>query len=1006
MVSIVDPILDGIETVLAWISSGTKATIDANCNIQTADGPHTLVTNDGSLFSVLQVDGVSSLVGNEEFNAIHDSLKQAFSPFMSVNGHSLQVVFSYSRERVVKKIEDIFAESLQTAEELKLDLNDLVEERVQQMSNYCAVEKVFIVIWTKVSSLTRDQRKKAMSEKAKIIKSKNMPVFRYTQNIIAAIPDLRDSHESNVRSVINTASGQGLIINLLESHDALKAIRMEIDRTFTDKSWEAVLPGDMIRPKIAKSFSGDIADLLWPAISKQIFPRDAYNTSFDTAQIGDFIYGCVFIDLFPREVQTFHRLMSRTLDTAIPWRISFLLESGGLQTLSMKKALSTVLAFSSEQNRLIADGIDLLHYIDLNTDDNIVKLRVAACTWVHEDNIKQLKVNVSLLARAIQGWGPCDITQICGDPFEGVLTTLPAVTGDSVATATIASLSDAIGMLPLFRPTSPWSKGALLFRSPDGKLWPYQPGSPLQTTCIDLIYARPGSGKSVLSNAMNLALCLMGGLKRLPRVSIIDIGPSSSGLISLLQEALPEENRNLAAYHRLQMTEEYSINPFDTQLGSRVPTPAERSFLVNFITLIATPVGEENPYDGLSDMAGLVIDEAYKALSDKNNPNVYTSKANEIIDAILKDISFVADTKTSWWEVTDAIFMAGFVNEALLAQRHAMPLLSDLASIARTTAVEDLFGKITTPTEETLITAFTRMISSAIREYPILSRTTQFDIGAARVVSLDLDEVAKAGGVAADRQTAIMYMLARYVITKDFYINPEVLNIFPKSYRGYHEKKISQSQEDPKRLVMDEFHRTSKSKSIRNQVIQDMREGRKWRVQVALLSQSLSDFDSNMIDFATSIFVLDAGPEQAIQETKKVFGLNATAEQALRGYVRSPGEGGATMLAQFATKQGTTTQLITLTLGPIELWAFSTTTEDYMLRNQLYKRIGPKEARKLLARLFPSGSAAKFLLRRSQMIKDKGDTIDEENKKSLVNNLADEIVDNYRKDPSFQKIVA
>ena len=89
----------------------------------------------------------------------------------------------------------------------------------------------------------------------------------------------------------------------------------------------------------------------------------------------------------------------------------------------------------------------------------------------------------------------------------------------------------------------------------------------------------------MLSNSINLALCLQGGLNRLPRIAIIDIGPSSSGLISLIKEALPPEQRHLAAYHRLRMTPNYAINPFDTQLGCRFPTPLERSFLVNFITV-------------------------------------------------------------------------------------------------------------------------------------------------------------------------------------------------------------------------------------------------------------------------------------------------------------------------------------------------------------------------------------------------------------------------------------
>ena len=100
------------------------------------------------------------------------------------------------------------------------------------------------------------------------------------------------------------------------------------------------------------------------------------------------------------------------------------------------------------------------------------------------------------------------------------------------------------------------------------------------------------------------------GLTRLPRVSVIDIGPSSSGLISLLKESLPVEQQHQVAYHRLQMSDAYAINPFDTQLGARMPLPQERAFLVNLVTLLATPVGMDVPYDGVSDMAGMLVDEA------------------------------------------------------------------------------------------------------------------------------------------------------------------------------------------------------------------------------------------------------------------------------------------------------------------------------------------------------------------------------------------------------------
>ena len=79
-----------------------------------------------------------------------------------------------------------------------------------------------------------------------------------------------------------------------------------------------------------------------------------------------------------------------------------------------------------------------------------------------------------------------------------------------------------------------------------------------------------------------------------------------------------------------------------------------------------------------------------------------------------------------------------------------------------------------------------------------------------------------------------------------------------------------------------------------------MREGRKWKVQVALLSQSLEDFDEIMVEFATSVFIMEAGPEQSVRKTAKTFGLSRTAEIALKNRVHGPREEGATFLAQFA----------------------------------------------------------------------------------------------------------
>lgn len=997
---------EGIDTFFAWLSTSLKQTTESYIDLETADSPTVLVNHDGSLVSVLKIEGVSALVGNLEFENLVAGLTNSFQAAMGRPGHALQVYFSHDKQNIKKLIQDTYEPATATAKRLELNLTDLFEERVNYMAQYCAEERVYFVLVTRPFNLTSEQLKAASKAKMKMIKDKKAPPFKNSQTIYAAVPELRDTHDAYVRAVMNDLDALHVFAKLMEVHDAIHDIRMTADPDYTADDWRPSLPGDKVTVREINSFEGDASDLLWPSLAKQVFPRDAETLDLRTVRVGDKIYSSTYIDLFPKDLRPFIQLFTRILPSHVPWRISFLIESEGLATIKLKGLLAAILTFSSAQNRLISDSVNLLKYIQLNTDESIVRLRVVATTWAPEDRLPLLRQRSSELVKAIEGWGSTDVSEICGDPFGGFVSSMLGATLNSTAVPTVAPLSSVVSILPITRPASPWTKGALLFRTPDGKPWPFQPGSTEQTTWIDLVYARPGSGKSVLSNAINLALCLSGGLQRLPRIAIIDIGPSSSGLISLLKEALPASKRHLVAYHRLRMTPEYSINPFDTQLGCRYPTALERAFLVNFITLLTTPLGAEKPYDGMPDLAGMVVDELYKSLADEFNPSPYSPGVEEFIDSILEEIGFVRDSKSTWWEVTDSLYSAGFMHEAMLAQRYAMPLLADAASICRTPSIEDLYERITAPTGESLINAFSRMISAAVREYPILSRVSSFDIGDARVVSLDLDEVAKSGGDAADRQTAVMYMLARYVLARHYYLTEESLNNIPEQYKEYHKERVQEIREDHKRIVYDEFHRTSKSAAVREQVIIDMREGRKWKVQIALLSQSVDDFDPVMIDFATAIYIMDAGPSQAIEKTTSIFGLTDTAKAALRTRVHGPRQGGGTFLAQYATKTGVNVQLLTLTLGPVELWAFSTTAEDATVRNHLYRHLGPGEARRVLSALFPNGSVAKELETRLNNMKEKMGLIEDELKESIVEQLINEILDAYSKNPDVKSLPA
>lgn len=200
MRNFVDPFLDGIDSILAWFSTELKQTAESYCDLETADNKTTLVARDGSLISVIRMFGVTKLIGTEEFDFIHAGITQSLQSTLKREGHVLQVYFSYDRAAVKPEIEEILSPARATAARLKLNLDDLFKERVDYLSKFCAHEELYFVLWTRPYSLSKEQMQRASKDKLKFIRDNKIPPFKNGQNLIAAIPDLRDAHASFVRT--------------------------------------------------------------------------------------------------------------------------------------------------------------------------------------------------------------------------------------------------------------------------------------------------------------------------------------------------------------------------------------------------------------------------------------------------------------------------------------------------------------------------------------------------------------------------------------------------------------------------------------------------------------------------------------------------------------------------------------------------------------------------------------------------------------------------------------
>jgi len=152
---------------------------------------------------------------------------------------------------------------------------------------------------------------------------------------------------------------------------------------------------------------------------------------------------------------------------------------------------------------------------------------------------------------------------------------------------------------------------------------------------------------------------------------------------------------------------------------------------------------------------------------------------------------------------------------------------------------------------------------------------------------------------------------------------------------------------------------------VRAQIIRDVREGRKRGVQIVLASQLLGDFSKDMVDLATGVWVLGtAVSDRAVDDVVERFGLSDTARGVIRNHLSGPTKRGGPCLLVLGTTEGRYEQYLLNTLGPVELWALSTSVEDVAVRGRLYVRIGAARARQVLARAYPGGSARDDIRRR------------------------------------------
>lgn len=985
--------------------------------VESMEDDRTLVMKDGSLMSMILLEGALKTPGQEELAEIVERLRIALSPYMSSPGHVISFTLIRDPDAARREVSSLVRRTGSAARSLGLDIEDVLAERERVLSRRMVSESCLVAVFTRPDVMSGEE---AADERKKVTSSvRGAPVMAQAHSYTKVMDTVFTRHQALTEAINRSFSIVGKLSRILDVTETLQEIRASLyPSTSPEKGewsprlprWTKTDPGSVpavMMPETDPQMRGrDFSHLFAPSFDRQLATEDCFVENSRTVRIGDRIFSAFDMTLAPETLPDFDELVldvtSKSND--IPWRCTMQIESGGMHSQALKATFLSIFTFANPtHNRRIRDAIMALREID-GQFDTVVKFRMSFATWAPISKPDELRRNAQTLNGAVQRWGNCRADGVSGDQLATTLATVPGISMASTAPVAAAPLSHTLAMGPISRQASPWRYGSVLFRTDDGKTWPYQPGSSKQATWVTLLVGTPGSGKSVMMNAINFASAISpstaGGKDPvLPRIAIIDIGPSSSGMISLIKEALPANRRHEVVFRKLRMSRDDAVNVFDTQLGMREPTSNERTFLINFLTLVCGD-GTRPPSVAMRGLITACIDRVYEDLKDDKSPRRYLREDEREVDRALDELGFEMHAETVWWEVVDVLMENGRLYEASIAQRHAVPTIADLVTASQSDQVSSLYASARDPeTDQPIMNAFQRMISEVVRDFPILSTYTRFSIGSSRIVSLDLMDVTASGaGPTARRQTAIMYMLARQILTRDFFLDEAEFRskvnqgILPSTYLEYHVERARQNLQLPKILCMDEFHRTGKIEMVCDQILQDAREGRKFNVDIKIASQLIEDFPPSIVEIVSSLIVCNAGSENSISYFDKMFGLSDSEKYAIRNHLTGPSARGAPVWTMFRLKdEGAVRQKLILTLGPAEIWAFSTTAEDVVLRSRLYEEIGPRLTRQVLARRFPGGSAKAEIEARIAQMEEQGQRIGENERGDVLGILVEDL---------------
>jgi len=974
-----------------WSSYGSNSDIDAICaleapvigDIRNDDGrPFVLAEKNGDLVSVIEIRGARRFIGRKDQERMSEAFSKALQARLCAGSgrqHSFAMGFRSDPAGAGPLIAKILEPQRSTARALGILNMRMLDERQRALAAQCVDESVYLVLRTHAMDLQPHELKVQSNERAKrqatLKQQGGQPLDKWNgQTVPCPLGALMPRHHAAVKATQESlsmdlnAGGAQLLVRVLDNHEALFAIRRHVQAAMVPDGWRARLVGDAqaAAGSLANGAPGDASRAMPMRISRQLVSSTIHEhfVARELAQQDGYWYGSVVLEVCPEEGSEVFSKLAQRIGRSIPWRVSFEVLPRGQDFRALDRALVSILAAFGDHNKSIRQAHEHVREL-IKQGVYIAGFRAVLTTWAKSET--EAVSALSNLSTAVESWGAARCTNETGQPAMAMLASASGFAGISPAPFLPAPLDEVARMLPIGRPASIWDRGQILFVTLEGRPYPIDLGSNKQAYWSTIGFAPTGSGKSFALNVLNSGLLLAPGTREVSPITLVDVGKSGALVMQWFRSILPDALKAQVQAFTLRNHIDYAINPFDTQHGFDRPLPEDVDFMIATLGTMAPGCGPE-----ASKFFEKVIRVAYEKYQ-RGSPDArkwqdgLDEQVARELHQVLKNTERIArmpelkdfrlDEHTTVWEVVDVLFAAGRVEASVSAQRFAMPTMQDMPKVAQDPKVVNLYGTASFNGER-IIEVFVRNINASLNSYEILTGHTRFNLGAAKAVAIDLQEVV--GTMSSEegrRRSGLMFLLARRIGARHYFLKwDDVEKYCPPLFATHQRQRINKLWGTLKFLQYDESHYFSGIESVVKLVESDLRTGRKFNLVTAMFSQLLSDFSPSLIE-NTYIFLVMGMGDSSPRHVQEVFGLTEDEVNAIQTHCVRPG----TLFARFKTTSGVLSQILRLHASPYEKWCFTTQGRDQTVRDALSRLLPFDEAIDLLVDRFPQGTADLYL---------------------------------------------